>query len=49
MGGAVVLNTTNNLLSYSGRLVKVVPKAETLKITFKLHVKKGCGRFVKEV
>lgn len=49
MNAEVVLSSTKNLLSYSGIVVKVIPKVETLKIQFKLNPKKGCGRVVREV
>jgi len=49
MNAEVVLHSTKNLMSYSGKAVKVIPKLESAKFIFKLNPKKGCGRVVKEV
>lgn len=45
----IVLSSTENLLAYSGKVVKIIPPLDSLKIQFKLNPKKGCGRVVTKV
>lgn len=49
MNADLIINSTKNLMAYSGKVVKVIPKLESVKLTFNLNPKKGCGQVVKEV
>lgn len=46
MKAELLISRTENLLKYSGQVVRVVPKVVPIKIQFKLNAKKGCGRVV---
>lgn len=48
MKAEIYLNSTDNLLAYKGKLVKVIPTAKP-KIEFKISPRKGCGLVVKSV
>ena len=48
MNAEILLNSTDNLLAYKGKLVKVVPVQE-VKIQFKISPRKGRGLVVKSV
>lgn len=42
----IVITRADNLLQYTNKVVRIVPKVLPIKIQFKLNSKKGCGRVV---
>ena len=49
MNAEIVLSSTDNLLAYKDKPVKVIPRVNAIKIQVRLNPKKGCGRVVREV